>query len=53
MQRAISDMQEVARTMKNAASAHTAQERRDAIERLEGIQNRSQYYSWNQEENGP
>ena len=52
LRRAVSDVQDIARTMTTAACAHTTQERRDAIGRLESIQHRQQYYSWNQQENG-
>lgn len=52
MQRAISDITEMSRTMSQAAMAHTASEKMEAMQKLQGIQTRSQYYSWNQQENG-
>lgn len=52
MQRAITDVSDMANTMQRAATAQSSSERIEAIERLKGIQSRSQYYSWNQKENG-
>jgi hypothetical protein len=52
MQRAISDITEMSRIMSKAAMAHTASEKMEAMQSLQGIQSRSQYYSWNQKENG-
>ncbi|MHA1290033.1 MAG: hypothetical protein ACTSPB_21840 [Candidatus Thorarchaeota archaeon] len=52
MQRAISDITEMSRIMSKAAMAHTASEKMEAMQSLQGIQTRSQYYSWNQNENG-
>ena len=52
MQRAISDITETSRIMSKAAHAHTASEKMEAMQKLQGIQTRSQYYSWNQKENG-
>jgi len=52
MQRAISDITEISRTMSKAAMAHTASEKMEAMQKLQGVQTRSQYYSWNQKDNG-
>ena len=52
MQRAISDITEMSRIMSKAAMAHTASEKMEAMQSLQGIQTRSQYDSWNQNENG-
>ena len=52
MQRAISDITEMSRIMGKAAHAHTATEKMEAMQKLQGIQTRSQYYSWNQKDNG-
>lgn len=52
MQRAISDFQEMARVVRNAASAETAQQKMEAFQKLQGIETRAQYYSWNDKHNG-
>ena len=47
MQRAVSDMTEATRTVRRAVLADTATEKSKAIQKLEGIEHRSQFYSWN------
>lgn len=55
MQRAVSDLTEAAKTVRRAVLAQTATEKRTAIKKLEGIEMREPFYSWNQrqETNGP
>ncbi len=48
MQRAVSDMTEATRTIRAAAEAKSEEEKYQALKKLEGIQFRQGFYTWNQ-----
>jgi hypothetical protein len=48
MQRAISDLTMVAKTIRKAVDAKTQKELQESINTLEGLEHREQFYTWNQ-----
>lgn len=46
-QRAVRDMSEMARAVQNFANARTAEQKKQSLQRLEGITFREGAYSWN------
>lgn len=52
MQRAISDLTMVTKTIRQAVAAKTQKDLQESINTLEGLEHREQYYTWNQEQNG-
>ena len=48
MKRAVADMTEATRTIRQASIAQTAEEKNNALKKLEGIEFRQSSYTWNQ-----